>query len=101
MTLERMETPSPANLLGAKGIGEAGAIGAPAAIACAVMAALRPLGVKHLDMPYTPAHIWQAIRDARTIVGAERGESLTETAEREGWPSPTGNPKPRTMPANT
>ena len=66
VTLERMETPSPANLLGAKGIGEAGAIGAPAAIACAVMAALRPLGVKHLDMPYTPAHIWQAIRDART-----------------------------------
>ncbi|MXY38734.1 MAG: xanthine dehydrogenase family protein [Rhodospirillaceae bacterium] len=73
VTLERMETPSPANLLGAKGIGEAGAIGAPAAIACAVMAALRPLGVKHLDMPYTPAHIWQAIRDARTIVGTSAG----------------------------
>ena len=69
VTVERMETPSPANLLGAKGIGEAGAIGAPAAIACAVMDALRPLGVKHLDMPYTPAHIWQAIRDAEA--GAE------------------------------
>ena len=69
VTLERMETPSPANLLGAKGIGEAGTIGAPAAIACAVMDALRPLGVKHLDMPYTPAHIWQAIRDAEA--GAE------------------------------
>ncbi len=73
VTLERMETPSPANLLGAKGIGEAGAIGAPAAIACAVMAALRPLGVKHLDMPYTPAHIWQAIRDAQTGDGAGAG----------------------------
>ena len=73
VTLERMETPSPANLLGAKGIGEAGAIGAPAAIACAVMAALRPLGVKHLDMPYTPAHIWQAIRDAQTGDGAGDG----------------------------
>ena len=73
VTLERMETPSPANLLGAKGIGEAGAIGAPAAIACAVMAALRPLGVKHLDMPYTPAHIWQAIRDARTDSGTGGG----------------------------
>ena len=69
VTVERMETPSPANLLGAKGIGEAGTIGAPAAIACAVMDALRPLGVKHLDMPYTPAHIWQAIRDAED--GAE------------------------------
>ena len=74
VTLERMETPSPANLLGAKGIGEAGAIGAPAAIACAVMAALRPLGVKHLDMPYTPAHIWQAIRDAQTGDGAGAGD---------------------------
>ncbi len=74
VTLERMETPSPANLLGAKGIGEAGAIGAPAAIACAVMDALRPLGVKHLDMPFTPAHIWQAIRDARTDIGAGAGD---------------------------
>ena len=73
VTLERMETPSPANLLGAKGIGEAGTIGAPAAIACAVMDALRPLGVKHLDMPFTPAHIWQAIRDARTDSGAGAG----------------------------
>ena len=74
VALERMETPSPANVLGAKGIGEAGAIGAPAAIACAVMAALRPLGVKHLDMPYTPAHIWQAIRDAQTGDGAGAGD---------------------------
>ena len=74
VALERMETPSPANLLGAKGIGEAGTIGAPAAIACAVMDALRPLGVKHLDMPFTPAHIWQAIRDARTDTRAGAGE---------------------------
>lgn len=71
VTLARMETPSPANLLGARGIGEAGAIGAPAAIACAVMAALRPLGVKHLDMPYTPARLWQAIRE--TTAGAGTG----------------------------
>ena len=69
VTLERMETPSPANLLGAKGIGEAGAIGAPAAIACAVMDALRPLGVKHLDMPYTPARLWHAIRNAEDGAG--------------------------------
>ena len=69
VTLERMETPSPANLLGAKGIGEAGAIGAPAAIACAVMDALRPLGVKHLDMPYSPARLWHAIRNAEDGAG--------------------------------
>ena len=69
VTLERMETPSPANLLGAKGIGEAGAIGAPAAIACAVMDALRPLGVKHLDMPYSPGRLWHAIRSAEDGAG--------------------------------
>ena len=69
VTVERMETPSPANLLGAKGIGEAGTIGAPAAIACAVMDALRPLGVKHLDMPYTPARLWHAIRSAEDGAG--------------------------------
>ena len=69
VTLERMETPSPANLLGAKGIGEAGAIGAPAAIACAVMDALRPLGVKHLDMPYSPARLWHAIPSAEDGAG--------------------------------
>ncbi len=83
VTLERMETPSPANLLGAKGIGEAGAIGAPAAIACAVMAALRPLGVKHLDMPYTPAHIWQAIRDARTDTQTDSGSGAGIEHEQE------------------
>ena len=37
------------------------------------MATLRPLGVKHLDMPYTPAHIWQAIRDAQTGGGSGDG----------------------------
>lgn len=67
VTLERMETPSPLNPLGAKGIGEAGTIGAPAAIACAVMDALRTVGAKHLDMPYTPARLWQAIQDAKRV----------------------------------
>jgi carbon-monoxide dehydrogenase large subunit len=57
--------PSRANRLGVKGSGQAGAIAAPATIMNAVMNALAPLGVKHLDMPATPERIWQAIRTVR------------------------------------
>jgi carbon-monoxide dehydrogenase large subunit len=56
--------PSPANPLGAKGAGEAGTTGAVPAIANAVMDALRPLGIHHLEMPYTPWRVWTAIRGA-------------------------------------
>ncbi|MCX2727515.1 xanthine dehydrogenase family protein molybdopterin-binding subunit [Thermomicrobium sp. 4228-Ro] len=59
------ETPSPINPLGAKGIGEAGTTAAPPALVNAVLDALRPLGIEHLDMPLTPERIWQAIRSAR------------------------------------
>lgn len=57
---------SPTNPLGAKGAGETGTIGAPAAIANAIMDALRPFGISHLDPPYAPERIWRAItgRDA-------------------------------------
>jgi carbon-monoxide dehydrogenase large subunit len=55
-------TPSPSNPLGIKGVGEAGTIGATPAIANAVMDALSPLGIKHLDLPLTPERIWRAIR---------------------------------------
>ncbi len=58
------EFPSRANRLGVKGSGQAGAIAAPATIMNAVMNALAPLGVKHLDMPATPSRIWHAIRSA-------------------------------------
>ena len=58
--------PSGANRLGVKGSGQAGAIGAPATIMNAVMNALTPLGVRHLDMPATPARIWHAIQAARS-----------------------------------
>jgi carbon-monoxide dehydrogenase large subunit len=53
------------NPLGVKGCGEAGAIGAPAAVMNAVMNALAPLGIDHLDMPATPLRVWEAIRAAR------------------------------------
>jgi carbon-monoxide dehydrogenase large subunit len=56
------ETPSPFNPLGAKGVGEGGSIGTPAAIANAVADALAPLGVRHLDPPFTPYRVWHALR---------------------------------------
>lgn len=56
-----LETLSPLNPLGAKGIGEAGTIATPAAVANAVMDALAPLGVRHLDFPLTPQKIWRAV----------------------------------------
>ena len=58
-------TPCTHNPLGVKGCGEAGAIGAPAAMMNAVMDALAPVGVKHLDMPASPHRVWRAIRAAR------------------------------------
>ena len=60
--VETIVTPSPNNFLGLKGVGELPTNGAPAAIGNAVMDALRPLGVRHLDMPLTAQKIWQAIR---------------------------------------
>jgi carbon-monoxide dehydrogenase large subunit len=56
-------TPSPSNPMGVKGVGEAGTIGAAPAIANAVIDALSPLGVRHLDMPFTPEKVWRAIRN--------------------------------------
>ena len=58
-------TPTPFNPLGAKGIGEAATIGATPAVVNAVVDALRPLGVRHLDMPLRPERIWQAIKGKR------------------------------------
>jgi aerobic carbon-monoxide dehydrogenase large subunit len=56
-----VHTASPYNPLGAKGLGEAGTIGLPPAVVNAVVDALAPLGVRHLDMPLTPAKIWARI----------------------------------------
>jgi carbon-monoxide dehydrogenase large subunit len=60
-----METPTPVNPLGAKGIGESGTIGATPAVHNAVLDALEPLGVRTLEMPTTPERVWRAIQDAR------------------------------------
>jgi carbon-monoxide dehydrogenase large subunit len=63
--LGRTVTPSPVNPLGAKGTGEAGTIGSPPAVINAIIDALRPLGVRHLDMPATPERVWRAIVQGR------------------------------------
>ncbi len=52
------------NPLGAKGVGESGTIGAPAAVIGAILHALAPLGVDDIEMPATPSRLWRAIRDA-------------------------------------
>jgi carbon-monoxide dehydrogenase large subunit len=59
-----METPTPINPLGAKGIGESGTIGATPAVQNAVVDALAHLGVRHVDMPCTPERVWEALRAA-------------------------------------
>ncbi len=60
------ETPSPLNPLGAKGVGEAGTIGATPAVHNAVIDALSHVGVRHLDMPCTPERVWRALREVTT-----------------------------------
>ena len=62
---EMTEVPSTTNPLGVKGAGEAGATGAPPAVIGAMLDALRPLGIEHIDMPATPNRMWQAIQGAR------------------------------------
>ncbi len=62
LTLGETVTPNPFNPLGVKGVGEAGCNGAPPAVANAVMDALAPLAIDHIDMPYTAPKLWAAIR---------------------------------------
>ena len=64
IAVETIATPSPNNMLGLKGVGELSINGAPAAVANAVLDALRPLGVRHIDMPITAQKVWQAIQAA-------------------------------------
>jgi carbon-monoxide dehydrogenase large subunit len=60
--IARTETLSPVNPLGVKGAGETGTIASTPAVVNAVMDALAPLGIRHIDMPLTPERVWRAIR---------------------------------------
>jgi carbon-monoxide dehydrogenase large subunit len=64
--IDHTVTPSPRNPLGAKGAGEAATTGSPPAVQNAVIDALKPYGIRHLDLPLTPERVWQAIREATT-----------------------------------
>lgn len=68
--LATREVPTAVNPLGAKGVGEAGTVGALGAAMNAINDALAPLGVRHFDMPATPARVWAAMRAAESDRGA-------------------------------
>jgi aerobic carbon-monoxide dehydrogenase large subunit len=63
--MDENPVPTKTNLLGVKGAGEAGNVGALAAIMNAVVDALSPLGIAHIDMPAAPERVWRAIRAAQ------------------------------------
>jgi aerobic carbon-monoxide dehydrogenase large subunit len=67
--VERTETPTDVNPMGVKGAGETGTIASTAAVVNAVMDALAPLGIRHLDMPLTPERVWRAMREAKSEGG--------------------------------
>ncbi|MFI5055766.1 MAG: xanthine dehydrogenase family protein molybdopterin-binding subunit [Actinomycetota bacterium] len=64
---DNTETPTPVNILGAKGIGESGSIGATPAVQNAVIDAVAHLGVRHIDLPCSPERVWAAIAEARRV----------------------------------
>ena len=72
LNLTRTETPTPVNPLGINGIGEAGTIGATPAVANAVVDALAPFGVTHIDMPLTPQKIWRLCAAEKASAGGRR-----------------------------
>jgi len=64
--LDFIDVPAKTNPLGVKGVGEAGCVGAPPAVMNAILDALRPRGVTHLDMPATPRRVWEALQRAKS-----------------------------------
>jgi len=64
VTIRLLPVPSPSNRLGAKGVGEAGTVGSLPAAMNAILHALEPAGVTHLDMPASAQRVWQALQDA-------------------------------------
>jgi aerobic carbon-monoxide dehydrogenase large subunit len=64
LEVDRTETPTDVNPMGVKGAGETGTIASTPAVVNAVVDALSPLGIRHLDMPLTPERVWRAMREA-------------------------------------
>jgi carbon-monoxide dehydrogenase large subunit len=65
LEVDRTVTPTDVNALGVKGAGETGTIAATPAVVNAVVDALAPLGIKHIDMPLTPERVWRAMEEAK------------------------------------
>src|SRR5882724_3368179 len=76
------DVPSPTNPLGVKGAGEGGTVGAPGAVIHAILDALAPVGVTHIDMPATPERVWRAIQETRQVAENGRSASLPPSAAR-------------------
>ncbi|OLF17703.1 xanthine dehydrogenase family protein molybdopterin-binding subunit [Actinophytocola xanthii] len=74
-TTDRTETPATSNVLGVKGVGEAGTIASTPAVVNAVVDAVRHLGVSDIQMPCTPMRVWQAIRTGQTDAGGLGNEA--------------------------
>ena len=87
MILDRTVTPSPTNPMGVKGIGESGAIAAQPAVVNAVIDALEPFGVTHIDMPASPWKVWQAIQDSQ----GRADEAGSRDADLSGRPAQAGD----------
>jgi carbon-monoxide dehydrogenase large subunit len=79
--LADMATPTTYNPLGAKGIGEAGTIGATPAVQNAVVDAVSHLGVRHIDMPTSPQRVWRALREAAAPPAAGTAAPAAGTSE--------------------
>jgi carbon-monoxide dehydrogenase large subunit len=72
---DRTESPSTTNVLGVKGVGEAGTIASTPAVVNAIVDAVRHFGVSDIQMPCTPMRVWQAIRTGRSDAGGLGGEA--------------------------
>ena len=79
---DRTQTPATSNPLGVKGVGEAGTIASTPAVVNAIVDALRPLGVRDIQMPCTPQRVWRAIAAAQAASGGTSpGQPAGQTAE--------------------
>jgi carbon-monoxide dehydrogenase large subunit len=86
METERLETPSPVNPMGLKGVGETGTIASTQAVVNAVVDALAPLGIRHMEMPMTPERVWRTMQDARR----QQPTGGASTPAAPGGPGPSG-----------
>jgi len=73
LLMENIDTPSPTNPLGAKGVGSVSTVPSPVAITNAVLDALSDLGIRHIDTPLTPEKVWRAIRETEGVGGELTG----------------------------